>query len=151
MTIAHSRYLDIAAALRTRIRSGEWEPGANLPRMKDLAIEFGANRDTVGRAIAVLESEGLVWAVPRRGTIVRHGLLRRRRMRGNLAVVTHGLVVRDFVERHVGLGGLEAPVAWPNTSLTIVGSEPPPSIEVLNCVKHLDEPDSARARSLGRA
>jgi GntR family transcriptional regulator len=80
----HSRYRDIAAELRVRIHNGEWEPGANLPRMKDLAAEFGANPDTVGRAIAVLESEGLVWAVPRRGTIVRHGLLRRRRMRGNL-------------------------------------------------------------------
>jgi GntR family transcriptional regulator len=84
VTVPHSRYLDIAAELRARIRSGEWEPGANLPRLKDLATQFGANPDTVGRAIGVLESEGLVWAVPRRGTIVRHGLLRRRRARGNL-------------------------------------------------------------------
>jgi DNA-binding GntR family transcriptional regulator len=80
----HSRYLGIAADLRARIRNGEWQPGANLPRLKDLAAECGANRDTVGRAVGVLESEGLVWAVPRRGTIVRHGLLRRRRVRGNL-------------------------------------------------------------------
>jgi DNA-binding GntR family transcriptional regulator len=84
VTTVHSRYLDIAAELGTRIRSGEWEPGANLPRMKELATEFDVNRDTVGRAITVLESEGLVWAVPRRGTVVRHGLLRRRRVRGNL-------------------------------------------------------------------
>ena len=76
---------------------------------------------------------------------------RARRMRGNLAVVTHGLVVRAFAERHVGLGGLEPPLSWPNTSLTIVASEPPPSIEVLNCVEHLAEADSARAGSLGRA
>lgn len=80
----HSRYLDIAADLRKRIQAGEWVPGANLPRMKDLADEYGANRDTVGRAVAVLEAEGLVWAVPRRGTIVRYGMLRQRRPRGNL-------------------------------------------------------------------
>jgi 2,3-bisphosphoglycerate-dependent phosphoglycerate mutase len=78
-------------------------------------------------------------------------LARARRVRGNLAVVTHGLVVRAFAERNVGLGGLEAPMAWPNTSLTIVASEPPPSIELLNCVEHLEEVDSARAATLGRA
>ena len=76
---------------------------------------------------------------------------RGRRMRGNLAVITHGLVVRAFAERNVGLGGVETPMAWPNTSLTIVSSEPPPSLELLNCVEHLAELDSARAATLGRA
>ncbi|HEY2442834.1 MAG TPA: GntR family transcriptional regulator [Streptosporangiaceae bacterium] len=95
MVTAHSRYLDIAAELRARIRRGEWEPGANLPRMKDLATELTANRDTVGRAIAVLESEGLVWAVPRRGTIVRHGLLRRMRLRSDI-------VTADTADGHPG-------------------------------------------------
>jgi GntR family transcriptional regulator len=79
-----SRYLDIAADLRTRILSGEWEPGANLPRMTDLARRYGVNRDTLARAIAILEAEGLLWAVPRRGTVVRHGMSRPRRPRGNL-------------------------------------------------------------------
>jgi len=78
------RYLDIAARLRARIQAGEWPPGSNLPRMQNLAAEYGANRDTLARAIAVLESEGLVWAVPRRGTVVRYGMVRPHRMRGNL-------------------------------------------------------------------
>jgi DNA-binding GntR family transcriptional regulator len=80
----HSRYLDIAADLRERILRGEWEPGATLPRMKELADEYDVNRDTMGRAVAVLESEGLVWSVQRRGTIVRHGMSRPRRPRGNV-------------------------------------------------------------------
>jgi DNA-binding GntR family transcriptional regulator len=79
-----SRYLDIAADLRTRIIGGEWEPGTKLPRMMDLARRYAVNRDTLARAIALLEAEGLVWAVPRRGTIVRHGMSRPRRLRGNL-------------------------------------------------------------------
>jgi GntR family transcriptional regulator len=84
MTRPHSRYLDIAAEMRQRILAGEWEPGSNLPRIADLAAAYGVNRDTMGRAIAVLEADGLVWAVSRRGTIVRHGLVRPRRQRGNL-------------------------------------------------------------------
>jgi DNA-binding GntR family transcriptional regulator len=80
----HSRYRDIADELRTRIKAGEWAPGSNLPAHTELAGEFGANRDTIGRAIAVLEADGLVWAVPSRGTIVRYGIQRQRRPRGNL-------------------------------------------------------------------
>jgi GntR family transcriptional regulator len=70
--------------MRERILAGEWEPGANLPRIADLAAQYEVNRDTMGRAIAILESQGLVWAVPRRGTVVRHGLIRPRRVRGNI-------------------------------------------------------------------
>jgi DNA-binding GntR family transcriptional regulator len=80
----HSRYLDIAAQIRARIVAGEWEPGTKLPRLDDFAREYDANRDTVGRAIGVLETEGYVWAVQGRGSIVRHGMMRLRRPRGNL-------------------------------------------------------------------
>lgn len=78
-------------------------------------------------------------------------LARARQTSGNLAVITHGLVVRAFAEREVGLGGLDSPLGWPNTSLTIVASEPPPSLELLNCVEHLAGFDSAPEGSLGRA
>ena len=84
MVAGVSRYPGIAADLRARILGGEWEPGATMPRMADLARRYGVNRDTVARAVAILEAEGLVWAVPRRGTIVRHGMSRPRRLRGNL-------------------------------------------------------------------
>ncbi|MFY1649902.1 GntR family transcriptional regulator [Solwaraspora sp. WMMB762] len=80
----HSRYLDIAGKIRERIEAGEWEPGARLPRLDDFAVEYGANRDTVGRAIAALETEGYVWAVQGRGIAVRHGTMRPRRPRGDL-------------------------------------------------------------------
>jgi len=80
----HSRYLDIAAKIRARIEAGEWEPGAKLPRLDDFAAEYGANRDTIGRAIGVLETEGFVWAVQGRGITVRYGTMRPRRPRGNL-------------------------------------------------------------------
>jgi len=81
----NSRYPEIAAQLRARILAGEWEPGSTLPTLDELATEYGADKNTISRAInEVLEPEGLVWAVPKRGTIVRHGVSRPHRMRGNL-------------------------------------------------------------------
>lgn len=80
----HSRYLDIAPKIRERIEAGEWEPGARLPTLNDLAAEFRVSRDTVGRAIALLKAEGYVWAVQGRGIAVRYGTVRPRRPRGDL-------------------------------------------------------------------
>lgn len=79
-----SPYLTIAADLERRIRAGEWLAGSKLPHRVDLAKEYEASRATIDNAVAVLESKSLVWAVPRRGTIVRHGMARQRRPRGNL-------------------------------------------------------------------
>jgi probable phosphoglycerate mutase len=58
-------------------------------------------------------------------------------MRGNIAVVTHGLVCRSIVERLVGLGDLPAPAHWPNASLTIISAEAPHRLKLLNCTEHL--------------
>lgn len=56
---------------------------------------------------------------------------------GNLAVITHGLVCRSLM-RHLRLqDDLPTPAQWHNTSLTIVGGEPPWSVELLNCSEHL--------------
>ncbi|MBC6458044.1 GntR family transcriptional regulator [Actinomadura sp. HBU206391] len=81
--MASARYREIADDLRRRINEGEWQPGDNLPRMTDLAAEFNVSRNAVARAVAELENDGLVWAVPRRGTIVRPAK-RRRIVRGNV-------------------------------------------------------------------
>ncbi len=55
------------------------------------------------------------------------------------AVVTHGLVCRAFVERHIGLApGLEPPVGWGNTALTIADPGPPWTVTLLACTAHLE-------------
>jgi DNA-binding FadR family transcriptional regulator len=54
---------DVAAALRKRIAAGEWLEGGRLPPERDLAGEFGVARNTVRRAMGLLEENG---------TIVRH-------------------------------------------------------------------------------
>jgi DNA-binding GntR family transcriptional regulator len=77
-------YLTIAAELERRITEGEWLAGAKLPRRVDLAREYQVSRTTIDSAVGLLEGKGLVWAVPRGGTVVRYGMSRARRPRGNL-------------------------------------------------------------------
>ncbi len=55
-----SRHAAIAAALRTRIASGELEPGAAVASESDLCAEFGVSRGTVRQALAALRGEGLI-------------------------------------------------------------------------------------------
>ena len=59
---------------------------------------------------------------------------------GHLAVVTHGLVCRSLVARHLILPeGEQAPVAWQNTALTIIDHPAPWRVRLLNCTSHLDD------------
>lgn len=65
---------------------------------------------------------------------------------GHLAVVTHGLVCRALVERHLALAaGTTPPSLWGNTALTEIEPTPPWRVRLLACTTHLadDSPPSA--------
>jgi len=62
---------------------------------------------------------------------------------GDVALVTHGLVCRAFVDRCFEAGDWlhAAPpggLAFANTSVTIVGAEAPFAVERVGCVEHLE-------------
>ncbi len=59
--------------LRGRILSGVYPRGHSLPREVDMAEEFGVARNTLRRAMAELENEGLIRRVKSKGTFVRTG------------------------------------------------------------------------------
>lgn len=63
-------YQRLADDLRAAITRGDYQPGQTLPRLVDLAAQYGITRQTASEAVAVLEREGLVQAVRRRGTVV---------------------------------------------------------------------------------
>ncbi|MEU5383933.1 GntR family transcriptional regulator [Kitasatospora cineracea] len=65
-------YQQLADDLRTGIADGTYPPGTTLPKIADLAKEYGISKQTAGEAVHLLASEGLVDAVRRRGTVVRH-------------------------------------------------------------------------------
>jgi GntR family transcriptional regulator len=62
---------ELAERLRSGIVDGDYPPGTTLPKQDALATEYGVNVKTVRNAVALLEAEGLVTPVRRRGTVVR--------------------------------------------------------------------------------
>ena len=84
--------------------------------------------------------------------VFAHVLQRTAALEGALAVVTHGLVIRALLATQVRLAdGMLQPTHLGNTSLSIVGVQPPHRVELLNCTRHLgaDAPDDAQALSGG--
>jgi GntR family transcriptional regulator len=67
---AEPPYLQVAAILRERIRSGDLPPGARVPSITTLMQEYGIARNTARRAIGVLADEGLITVRQGWGTFV---------------------------------------------------------------------------------
>lgn len=63
-------HAQIADAVRSRIRSGEWPPGHRLLPEPALAKEIGVSRGTLRRGLSELIEDDLLTRVPGRGTFV---------------------------------------------------------------------------------
>lgn len=64
-------YRQVAAVLRERIASGEYQPGRRLPSVRGLVQEFGIAELTARKALHVLVDEGLAEMSPGMGTYVK--------------------------------------------------------------------------------
>lgn len=65
-----ARYRQVADDLREAIIRGTYPAGAALPSQPNLARKYGLNQTSISRAIAVLETEGLVRTEHGRGSYV---------------------------------------------------------------------------------
>lgn len=63
-------YLQLAAILRARIRSGDLQPRQVLPSETHLQQEHGVSRGTVRRAMELLGEQGWTVTVQGRGSFV---------------------------------------------------------------------------------
>jgi GntR family transcriptional regulator len=54
----------VEADLRRRISEGEWAPGEQLPRVAQLAAEYGTSGATVSKVLHRLAGENLVTIIP---------------------------------------------------------------------------------------
>jgi len=66
-------YMQIAAAICDQITSGQLRPGEPIPSITVLTREHGTSRGTTGKAVQLLEREGLLFRVPGLGYYVSAG------------------------------------------------------------------------------
>lgn len=58
-------FRQIVDLCHSRILAGDWPPGARIPSIRELAVEFAVNNRTVLSAFEEMQSEGII--APRRG------------------------------------------------------------------------------------
>lgn len=104
-----ARYRVIANDLRQRIMTGEYRFGEPLPRQSDLAEAYETKRAVIAEAVRVLEGEGMVRAVRKRGTVVQWPAVRRRIERGNKVTRDAGYTVAGITVP--GVPGYNFPAA----------------------------------------
>ncbi len=55
-------YLQLAEHIKLSILSGHYKKGEKIPPVRDMAKEAGVNPNTMQRALAYLESDGLIYS-----------------------------------------------------------------------------------------
>lgn len=78
-------YLQILSRLKSEIAGGAYPPGAKLPPVRELALEAGVNPNTMQRAFAELERDGLVYTQRTSGRFVTEDAEVLRRLRRSLS------------------------------------------------------------------
>jgi GntR family transcriptional regulator len=63
-------YERVAAEITRRIETGEWPPGHQLPRILDLAAEYGTGQTTIKNAFMMLRQRGLIRGQQGKGVFV---------------------------------------------------------------------------------
>jgi GntR family transcriptional regulator len=129
-----ARYRVIADDLRRRIMAGQYRSGEPLPRQSDLADAYETKRAVIAEAVRVLEGEGMVRAVRKRGTVVQWPTVRRRIERGNKITRDPGYTVAGITTP--GTPGYNFPAAqaesWQAHGTPRASAEPcPPRVAEL--------------------
>ena len=65
-----SVYLQLVDIIKQKIMSGEYGPGQRLPSVRELAADAAVNPNTMQRALAELEREGLLYTQRTSGRFV---------------------------------------------------------------------------------
>ena len=66
-------YLQIVDQVKAAAASGAARPGDPLPSIRPLAEELRINRNTIAKAYAELESQGVLETVPGKGCFLKNG------------------------------------------------------------------------------
>lgn len=94
-------YQQIVRILRTQIASGEYPPGSRIPAVRELALEAGVNPNTMQKALAELERDGLLETMRTTGKFVTHDQERIGEIRRALAADSIRILIGNL--RSLGL------------------------------------------------
>lgn len=93
-------WLQLVREFARRIATGDWPAGSRIPSVRELASELGINPNTVQRALAELERDGLAYSERTSGRFVTTDEERAHSVRMSLAETA----ADAFVQRARGLG-----------------------------------------------
>ncbi len=99
-------YVQIVEELKMGIAREDYAPGEKLPSVRELALEAGVNPNTMQRAYAELEQQGLVYTERTSGRFVtgdveRIRTLRRDLSRNQLKACTENLKRMGLTDREI--------------------------------------------------
>ncbi|OYN87938.1 GntR family transcriptional regulator [Parenemella sanctibonifatiensis] len=89
-------WLQLVAEFSRRIVTGVWTPGERIGGVRELALEVGVNPNTVQRALAELERQGLCRAHRTTGRFVTDDADRIRALRRDLAATATDDFIRGL-------------------------------------------------------
>ncbi|HEX2926316.1 MAG TPA: GntR family transcriptional regulator [Ruminiclostridium sp.] len=78
-------YLQIMNEVKLKIVSGVWEAGQRLQSVRELAIEFSVNPNTMQKALSELEREGLLYTERTSGRYVSQDESKIKKARNEMA------------------------------------------------------------------
>ena len=93
-------YAQLVERLKTKILAGTYPPGGHLDSVRDLAAAAGVNPNTMQRALAQLETEGLVRTERTAGRFVTEDTALIEQLRADTAQT----LAADFLEKMRGIG-----------------------------------------------
>ena len=93
-------YSQLVAQIKVGIVSGAFPPGERLPSVRDLATEAGVNPNTMQRALAQLEAEGLVYTERTTGRFVTEDTALLEQLRDETARA----MTAEYLEKMRGIG-----------------------------------------------
>ncbi|MBU3067704.1 FadR family transcriptional regulator [Nocardia sp. NEAU-G5] len=105
---------DVAAAMETRLLSGEWAVGTRLPSERVLALAYQVSRPVIREALRALQERGLITVAAGRGSFVRAHRPSSHGGDATLLARRGEVTARDLVVARVMLEGQTAALAAQN-------------------------------------
>ena len=93
-------YLQLIQVFCEKLIARQWKAGEKIPPVRELAVEYGVNPNTVQRALTQMEQEGLLYTQRTSGRYITEDEEYIRRVRDNIA----DDYIDEFINKMLALG-----------------------------------------------